>query len=79
VISSIRRIPEIVAKSGDSVYDQSYLFSTIGFTLLLAALSVWLILGGLKSKAKGRDSDSKPTECQTRPAADGRDGGDQGK
>jgi hypothetical protein len=61
VISSIRRIPEIVARSGDSAYAQSYLFSTIGATLLFGALSVWLIVGGLKPKADGKDSDHKPT------------------
>lgn len=57
VISSIRRIPEILQRSIDSTYDQSYLISTISTTLLLAALSLWLILGGLKPKATDKKSD----------------------
>jgi hypothetical protein len=57
VISSARRIPEIIENSGDSTYALSYMFSTIGFTLLLAALSAWLIISGLKRKVSASSSD----------------------
>lgn len=55
MISSIRRIPEILQRSVDSTYDQSYLISTFSWTLLLVALSVWLILRGLKPNSDKRE------------------------
>jgi hypothetical protein len=55
VASSIVRIPKLIERSGGSSYDQSFLFGTIGSTLLLAALSAWLIIGGLKREPSDRD------------------------
>lgn len=58
-ISVFRELPELIERSGNSSYDQSYLFTTIGMKLLFAALSIWLIKSAMKSNEQ---DDGTPTE-----------------
>jgi hypothetical protein len=57
VVLSAQRLPSVYASSANSAYDRSYFYSSVGFTLLLAALSLWLLRTGLWPRPSGGRAD----------------------
>jgi hypothetical protein len=47
-ITSVVRYPGLVSHWNAAPENHAYVYSTVGFTLLLAALSLWLIKSGLQ-------------------------------
>ena len=68
LIASAVRLPSVFESAANSDYDRSYLYSTIGFTLLFAALSLWLMRTGLWPRASNSGAGRRAQPTRSRSA-----------